>query len=126
MHWLTLLRPVRDHEALENEWHIVVKAYKFKILRDFLYYHILHVRAIPTYEVYRLYDEFLKVILNAVFALLFHSFTFLLPSCVECGLGWRRRAGSMRTQAPNSLSCDLGDVVIKDAETSQSWINNRE
>ena len=38
MHWLTLLRPVRDHEALENEWHIVIKAYKFaifEILRDF-------------------------------------------------------------------------------------------
>ena len=37
----------------------------FEILRDFLYYHILRVRAIPTYRIYRLYDvvSFLPLIL---------------------------------------------------------------
>ena len=37
----------------EDEWYVVIKAYKltvFEILRDFLYCHILCVRAIPTLE----------------------------------------------------------------------------
>ena len=39
--------------TLEDEWYIVIKAYKltvFEILRDFLYCHVLRVRAIPTLE----------------------------------------------------------------------------
>ena len=38
---------------LEDEWYVVIKGYKltvFEILRDFLYCHILRVRAIPTLE----------------------------------------------------------------------------
>ena len=40
-------------KALEDEWYVVIKAYKlavFEILGDFLYCHILRVRAIPTLE----------------------------------------------------------------------------
>ena len=53
-------RRVVGHEALENEWYIVIKAYKFTvfdILRDFfLHYYILRVHTIPTYRVYQLYN----------------------------------------------------------------------
>ena len=47
-------------KALKHEWYVVIKAYKFtiyEILRDFLYYHILRVRTIPTYSVYQLYNK---------------------------------------------------------------------
>ena len=40
-------------KTLEDEWYVVIKAYKlafFEILGDFLYCHILRVRAIPTLE----------------------------------------------------------------------------
>ena len=40
-------------KTLGDEWYVDIKAYKltvFDILRDFLYCHILHVRAIPTLE----------------------------------------------------------------------------
>jgi len=40
-------------KTLEDECYVVIKAYKltvFEILRDFLYCHILRVRAIPTLE----------------------------------------------------------------------------
>ena len=40
-------------KTLEDRWYIVINAYQFtvfEIWRDFLYYHILHVRAIPTLE----------------------------------------------------------------------------
>ena len=40
-------------KTLGDEWYVVIKAYKltvFDILRDFLYCHILHVRAIPILE----------------------------------------------------------------------------
>ena len=40
-------------KTLEDEWYVVIKAYKlavFEILVDFLYCHILRVRAIPTLE----------------------------------------------------------------------------
>lgn len=33
----------------------------FEILRDLLYYHILHIHTIPTYRVYRPYDISRKV-----------------------------------------------------------------
>ena len=40
-------------KTLEDGWHIVIKAYKFTVFailsEFFLYYHILLVRAIPTY-----------------------------------------------------------------------------
>ena len=42
-------RSVVGHEVHENEKYIVIKAYKFT--RD-LFFHILHVHAIPTYRVY--------------------------------------------------------------------------
>ena len=40
-------------KTLEDEWYVVIKAYKltvFEILRYFLYCHILRVHAIPTLE----------------------------------------------------------------------------
>ena len=46
-------------KTLEDERYVVIKAYKrtfSEIWRDFLYWHVLHVRRIPTYRVYRLYD----------------------------------------------------------------------
>ena len=39
-------------KTLEDEWSIDIEAYKFTV-----FYHILCVRAIPTYRIYRLYDE---------------------------------------------------------------------
>ena len=45
-------------KILEDERYIVIKAYK---LRDFLYYHILCVHAIPTHRVYRLYDSVMEI-----------------------------------------------------------------
>jgi len=52
-------RRVVGHEAHENEWYIVIKAYKFTIFEIFrffciivyLYYRMLHVNALPTYRV---------------------------------------------------------------------------
>jgi len=44
-----------------NDTHII-KASNFtvfEILREFLYYHILHVYTIPTYKVYCFYDAFM-------------------------------------------------------------------
>ena len=46
-------------KTLEDEEYVIIKAYRFtvfEILLDFLYYHILCVRTIPTYRVYRLYN----------------------------------------------------------------------
>jgi len=40
-------------KTLDDEWYVVIKAYKptvFEILRIFWYCHILHVHAIPTLE----------------------------------------------------------------------------
>jgi len=40
-------------KTLEDGWYVVINAYQFtvfEIWRDFLYYHILRVRAIPTLE----------------------------------------------------------------------------
>jgi len=40
-------------KTLEDEWYVAIKTYKlavFEILGDFLYCHILRVRAIPTLE----------------------------------------------------------------------------
>ena len=39
-------------KTLEDEQYVVIKAYKFTILRDFLYYHTMDICAIPTYTVY--------------------------------------------------------------------------
>jgi len=47
--FFALLGVVFIMKILEDEKCIVIKAYK---LRDFLYYHILHVHAIPTHRVY--------------------------------------------------------------------------
>jgi len=41
-------------KTLEDEWYIVIKAYKLTVLRN---YHILHVCAILTYRVYQLDDR---------------------------------------------------------------------
>ena len=43
-------------KTLEDEQYIVIKAYKFTVCERFLYYHMLHVRAIPTYRIHRLYN----------------------------------------------------------------------
>ena len=40
-------------KTFKDEWYVAIKAYKlavFEILGDFLYCHILRVRAIPTLE----------------------------------------------------------------------------
>jgi len=53
-------RCVVGREALENQWYVVIKTYKFtvfEILQDSLYYHILCVRAIPICRVYRLHNN---------------------------------------------------------------------
>jgi len=44
-----------DVVTLEDDWYIVIKAYKFTvfdIVRNFLYCHVLHVHTIPTYGIY--------------------------------------------------------------------------
>jgi len=50
---------VVGHETFKDEWHIIIKAYKFtvfEILRDFLYCHILCCLCYPYCRVYQLYD----------------------------------------------------------------------
>ena len=37
-------------KTLEDEWYVVIKAYKLTVFEIFLYCHILCVRAIPTLE----------------------------------------------------------------------------
>ena len=47
-------------KTLEDERYVVIKAYKCtvsEIWRDFLYWHVLRVRRIPTYRLYRVYDS---------------------------------------------------------------------
>ena len=48
-------------KTLEDERYVVIKAYKCsvsEIWRDFLYWHVLRVRRIPTYRLYRVYDYY--------------------------------------------------------------------
>jgi len=45
-------------KILKDGCYIVVNPYKFTAFEIiFLYYHMLHVRTIPTYRVYQLYDK---------------------------------------------------------------------
>ena len=41
-------------KTLDDEWYVVIKAYKLTIFEIFRNVYILHVRAIPTLESYRL------------------------------------------------------------------------
>ena len=50
-------RCVVGHEALENEWYVVLQVCRFWDFERFLYYNILHVCAIPTYRVYWLHNS---------------------------------------------------------------------
>jgi len=62
-------------EILKDEWYVMIKACTFtviEILRDFWYYHILHVLAIPTYRAYQLYDYYKQLCLLQL----------LLPDCI--------------------------------------------
>ena len=56
----------------EDEWFVVIKAYKLTIFEDFLYYHIVHVCAIPQN---RVYDNF-KVCCSITMSSCIHSDTW--------------------------------------------------
>ena len=62
-------------KILEAEWYAVIKVYKLTIFeRFFVLSYVLHVRAIPIYRVYRLYDT--NILIQIKQQGVFQTFTF--------------------------------------------------